>query len=170
MFYPSLSCPYYPFKILLIWLYPASSPRSVVWLIQDKIYPSCGSYTDRLLPPSPPFSQVPSARTSGIIAWIHMQLILHSQFSPQNVPFLLAAVTTMHPRLDHYQLVWRTYIDQHFISCNHFASVGRYCIHSLMLVAWPQVGWPLGAIVCTCLYNHPYRQTRSLWHIHLARG
>ena len=100
-----------------------------------KNYSSCGDETDPLLPPSPPFPQFSSACASGSIALIHMQSLLHSQFSTQNIIFLRASRTTMHPCLGHYQLVRTTLINQYFPSHIQFASAGGDCIHSSPLVA-----------------------------------
>ena len=61
---------------------------------------------------------------------MHMQLLLHSKFSPQNVPLLCAERTTIYPHLGNSQLLRKAYIDQYFTSRSLFASAGGDCIHS----------------------------------------
>ena len=81
------------------------------------------------------FNQVDLAHTSEIIAWMHMQSLMNSQLSPQNVTFLCATITTMNHCLGHSQIVKTTSIDWSSPSRSNFASVVGDCIHSSPLVA-----------------------------------
>ena len=99
------------------------------------MYPSCGAKTVRMLPMYIPFPQFPLARDSGGIAQIHMQSLLHSRLSPQNVPLFRASITTMHPHLCHSQHVETTLIDQSSPSRSHYDSAGGDSVHSLPLAA-----------------------------------
>ena len=78
---------------------------SGVWLIWYKMYPSFRAEINRLLPPSSPFTQLPSSCASGSVALIHMKSLLRYQMSSQNVTFHYAERTTMHTCLGHSQLL-----------------------------------------------------------------
>ena len=116
-----------------------------------------------------PFTQVPSDRASWSIVWMNVKPLFHSKLSPQNVALLCAARTTTHPRLDHSQLVWTTYIGKYFPSRSHFASSCGECLHSSPLVTWPQGGQSFDTVVWKCLYTNPCHQTHHLCHSHLAK-
>ena len=71
---------------------------------------------------------------------MNIQSLVHSRWSPHNVPFIFAARMTMNPCLFHSQLVQTTSIDQYSPSRSHFASAGGDCIHSSLLVEYNQGG------------------------------
>ena len=66
---------------------------------------------------------------------MHMQSLLHSQWSTRSVPLLSAANMKIHPCLGHSQLVRTTSIYQYYPSHSHFASVGGDFMHYSPLVA-----------------------------------